>query len=183
MGIQIQLAKPIWIHTDPDPGKKSKSKDKKKHTYEAAEDFRKAGNKAFLNFGIFPCFWIRIRIPNTDPDPRQKWMRKQTDPDPQHCYQGMLSVNPKIISTDTATWNEKVENILFASLKVDHQSITIHKRARPQFLFHSHVRSIDKRTSSASSYVAMSQTGNFVLDVRIVHLLVKTKDSGYSLGL
>jgi hypothetical protein len=25
----------------------------------------------FVNFGQFPCSWIRIRIPNTDPDPGQ----------------------------------------------------------------------------------------------------------------
>ena len=33
--------------------------------------------------------WIRIRIPNTDPDPGSSWIRIQygsnTDPDPQHC--------------------------------------------------------------------------------------------------
>jgi hypothetical protein len=35
----------------------------------------------FVNFGQFPCSWIRIRIPNTDPDPRQpndcgsRWIR------------------------------------------------------------------------------------------------------------
>ncbi len=38
----------------------------------------------FLNFGQFPCSWIRIRIPNTDPDPGAvKSMRNRADPDPQ----------------------------------------------------------------------------------------------------
>jgi hypothetical protein len=34
----------------------------------------------FVNFGQFPCFWIRlrIRIPNTDPDPGE----------PDHCGSG-----------------------------------------------------------------------------------------------
>ncbi len=43
----------------------------------------------FVNFGQFTCSWIRIRIPNTDPDPRQpkKWMRIQVDTDPTQYRQ------------------------------------------------------------------------------------------------
>jgi hypothetical protein len=41
-----------------------------------------------VNFGQFPCSWIRIRIPNTDPDLGQqaecRSTRIYTDPDPQN---------------------------------------------------------------------------------------------------
>jgi hypothetical protein len=40
----------------------------------------------FVNFGQFPCSWIRIHIPNTDTDPRQpyEWaLAANTDPDPR----------------------------------------------------------------------------------------------------
>ncbi len=45
--------------------------------YEGAKAFWKGRKLSF--FVNFPCSWIRIRIPNTDPDPREqtesKWIR------------------------------------------------------------------------------------------------------------
>jgi hypothetical protein len=40
-----------------------------------------------VNFGFLNLFldiWIRIRIPNTDPDLGPNWKRIQLDPDPKH---------------------------------------------------------------------------------------------------
>jgi hypothetical protein len=52
------------------------------HTNEGAKAFLKGRNPVlFVNFGQFPCSWILICIPNTDPDPRQpnecgfRWIR------------------------------------------------------------------------------------------------------------
>jgi hypothetical protein len=85
--IRIEGDKPVQIHADPDPGqilshKKSNFHMRnilkvintyvKKHTgtYESTKA-RKPGK--FENVGQFPCFWIRICIPNTDPDPGQPY--------------------------------------------------------------------------------------------------------------
>jgi hypothetical protein len=49
------------------------NKSKNIHTkvrYRAFLKGRKPG--LFVNFGLFPCSWIRIHIPNTDPDLRQQ---------------------------------------------------------------------------------------------------------------
>ncbi len=58
--IWIQGAKPMPIYADPDPGQTLKSQ---------KVEFTKIG--LFVNFGQFPCSWIRIRILNTDPYPGQ----------------------------------------------------------------------------------------------------------------
>ncbi len=47
-----------------------KSVTSQKHTYEGAKAFLKGRKPCLLvNFCKFPCSWIRIHIPNTDPDP------------------------------------------------------------------------------------------------------------------
>ncbi len=44
----------------------------KKHSYEGTKAFLKGRKPGlFVSFGQFPCSFIRIRISNTDPDPRQ----------------------------------------------------------------------------------------------------------------
>ena len=48
----------------------------------------------FVSFGQLLCSWIRIRIPNTDPDPvpgiwKAKSMRIHPDPNPEHCKDGL----------------------------------------------------------------------------------------------
>jgi hypothetical protein len=44
----------------------------KKHTYEGTEDILKGRKPGLLvNFVQFPCFWIRIRIPNKNSGPVQ----------------------------------------------------------------------------------------------------------------
>ncbi len=63
-------AKSMHIQAHPDPDQ----------TFEG----RKPG--LCVNIGQFTCFWIRIqiRIPNTDPHPRQpNEVRMDPDPDPQ----------------------------------------------------------------------------------------------------
>ncbi len=39
-----------------------------KNTYEGTKAVLKGRSGLFVNFGQFPCSWIRIRILNTDPD-------------------------------------------------------------------------------------------------------------------
>jgi hypothetical protein len=54
---------------------------------EPMSQFLKAKKKKpglFVNFGEFPCSWIRIRIPIMDPDPGQP---KNADPNPHHGYE------------------------------------------------------------------------------------------------
>jgi hypothetical protein len=55
----------------------------KKHTYEGTKAFLEGRQSGlFVNVGQFLSAWIRIPIPNMDPDPRQpKRMRIQEDPD------------------------------------------------------------------------------------------------------
>ena len=77
------------IHADQDPGQTLKSQkveflhEKYRILYvekRSQNITRKVFSKAFwkgrklglfVNFGKFPCYWIRIRIPNTDPDSGQ----------------------------------------------------------------------------------------------------------------
>ncbi len=92
------------LYPDPDPGSKPmilvRVKSRKKfnfymknipdfslvigeHTYEGAKAFWKDRKQGlFLNFGQFPCSWIRIRIPNRDLDPGQ----------PNECGSGSTSL-------------------------------------------------------------------------------------------
>ncbi len=80
-----------YADADPDPSHKMLYFYKKnllkvkKHAYKGTKAFFK-GKKigVFLNFGQFPWSWIRIRIPNADPDPgAAKSMRTRANPDPQ----------------------------------------------------------------------------------------------------
>jgi hypothetical protein len=77
MRIRIRGAKPKRIHADldPDPGQTSKSQKLNfciKIFVKYLRRYRSLFKPVFyINFGKFPCSWIRIRIriPNTDPDP------------------------------------------------------------------------------------------------------------------
>jgi hypothetical protein len=60
-----------------------------KHIYERTKAFFKSRKPGlFVNFRQFRCSWIRIRIPNTDPNPDPGEPNQcgsiHTDPNPQH---------------------------------------------------------------------------------------------------
>jgi hypothetical protein len=118
MRIQIRIhgGKPMRIHADPGPGQTLKSQkvefshkkilkvgNSKKIPMKFKQKlFDRQDSGLLIFFGQFRCSWIRIRIPNTDPDPGQPHEcgsgsisqrhgsvdpePHQNDMDPQHCY-------------------------------------------------------------------------------------------------
>ncbi len=72
---------------------------KKKHTFEGTRALQKARKPSlFVNFGEFPCSWIRIRIPNMDPDPGQP---KNADPNPHHGYECLALCNEMCVTWES----------------------------------------------------------------------------------
>jgi hypothetical protein len=76
--MQIQRTKPMRNHADPDPEKAffmkiylkygRKYSRPKNISSKFKSPFERKEIRFFLPFGQFPCYWIWIRIPNTDPD-------------------------------------------------------------------------------------------------------------------
>jgi hypothetical protein len=72
----------------PDPGSKTDPQHCIKHTYAAKKSILKGCKSGFFaNFCKFPCSWIRIRIPNTDPD---LGVQNKADPDLKHGRKNII---------------------------------------------------------------------------------------------
>jgi hypothetical protein len=67
--------------------------------------FETQKTNSIVNFGQIPCSWIRICIPNTDPDPEDSQM--DANPDPLHGFMAK-KLNPdqeNVLDPDTTCLN------------------------------------------------------------------------------
>ncbi len=93
----------FYLNVDPDPDHQTFESQKveflhdkytgkkvKNHTYEGTKAFLEGRQTGlFVNVDQFPSAWIRIRIPNTDPDPRQ----------PKECGSRRIRIRVRIHNT------------------------------------------------------------------------------------